>query len=260
MATVPEFVQAWKKDQLSSAQLMRLLVAHPTWSLPISEAAVAEMLTTNQAGAIQFNRDENGRNRLLLFSSNDTYNLYAKAAGVSHEQHFLTTTGTWVFSLPLDDIDEILMDPLTTDYFSYKKAYYPTLKEIAGALPLDEDLRRLRAETAAPGTVARVRDYANYFIAVATGASGQASIVMAPDDQGRTLAAIFTASDAYDAFLPTAEAKSPGAEVRGALVTGQTLFDALARMNITGMVFNCMGPATPVAFAIGFAKVILESQ
>ena len=83
-------------------------------------------------------------------------------------------------------------------------------------------------------------------------------MMLAPDDQGRKLGAVFTTTDAADAFIRDVE-QSLEFTPSMRLFDGETLFDALAQMPLDGIVFNCKGPGTPRAVAIQFAQVILQN-
>jgi hypothetical protein len=81
---------------------------------------------------------------------------------------------------------------------------------------------------------------------------------MAPDQKGRTLAAVFTSEDACEAFLDEA-GKQGGTQLEPLIYAGKNLFELLSKMDLTGIVFNCSGPTPPVAFAAAFSQVILEA-
>ena len=83
-------------------------------------------------------------------------------------------------------------------------------------------------------------------------------LVMAPDQKGRTLAAVFTSEDACEAFLDEA-GKQGGTQLEPLIYAGKNLFELLSKMDLTGIVFNCSGPTPPVAFAAAFSQVILEA-
>src|SRR5258708_33297596 len=105
MITVPESIEQWRNKQISGLALMRALVSRPDWSVPVSESAAGEMLGTYAASRIQFTRSKDGKNCLLLFSASEAYNVYREANVIAGDQHFVQTAGTWVFRLPLEDID-----------------------------------------------------------------------------------------------------------------------------------------------------------
>ena len=258
MSTIAENILAWKEKKLNGTELMRTLVSYPHWSIPISESAAIETLATNHASRLQYNRDPKGVNRLMAWSSNETYATYAKGAHVETQQHIIDCAGSWLFSLPLEGIDEIWIDPLNAHDILYTKEQFPRLKEFAGAVAIEKDIVELRAGNATDGACIRVREYQKFFFPLAQGAGGR-RLLLAPDDQGRVLAAIFTSSDTFDAFMPDAEKQAAGDQVVSITTNGHDLFTMLSKMDLTGMVFNCAGPIKPVAFAAGFSQVVLEA-
>lgn len=263
MTIIVETILAWRAGRLTGTQLMRSLASHPHWMIPLSEAAAAETLATNEVSRIAYYRDPKGVNRLMLWSSRETFDLYAKRAELKQEIHYLDAPGTWVFQLPLrnvlDGIEQIWIDPLNEHDILYDKEQFEPLRDFAAAVAVERDLAALRADTAKEGTVVRVREYESYLVAFARKPTGAESLFLAPDSQGRKLAAVFTHSDAFDAFLPQAMACSVGEEVIPMRFDGAALFTFLAKIQLTGMVFNCSGPVAPVAFAAGLSKVVLEA-
>jgi hypothetical protein len=264
MTVIVEMILAWRAGKLTGTQLMRSLVTHPHWIIPISEAAGVEMLATNELPRFQYYRDEKGVNRLMLWSSRETFDLYIKRTGVNQQWHYLDTAGTWVFRLPLrnalDGIDQIWIDPLNEHDILYGKEQFPMLHTMADAVAIEEDVAGLRAGTAKEGAMIRVREYQGYLIAIAHKPSGEKSLMIAPDSQGRKLAAVFTHSDAFDAYLPVAKAHSDGDEIERMQLDGKGLFTILSKMELTGMVFDCSGPVTPVAFAAAMSDLVLNAK
>lgn len=259
---------------------MRALVSHPTWSLPVSERAAVESMASGGLSAVQFNESPEGKRRLLLFSSPEACSVHAKTAG-SGEQHFLQTKGTWIFQLPLDSVDEIWIDPLNPHDIFYEKQHIPQLKAMAEAIVIEETITALRQGTAAEGAVVAIREYRSYSIAV-TMVDAAPRMLFAPDNQARRLAALFTADDAFEAFVKdtqgvvqlgpnvfeteTATARPDGSVVRvnhesiqQVTVPGPALFRTLGSLSLDGIVFNCRGPARPVAFAAALCQVVLDA-
>jgi len=259
MPTIPELIVQWRNKQINGSNLMRALVSHKTWSIPVSEAAAVEMLAkTNEGTRIQYNRDAEGTNRVMLFSSSDTLNQYRKNSGIEGSMHFMTTTGTWVFRMPLEGIDQIWIDPLTADDIFYDREQFDRLHRMADAVEVEEAITGLRQGTPPENALQIVKKYQNYWVPV--GVRGDAMrLVMAPDDKGRSLAAVFTYEDTCGAFLPMAQAHETSGRVEERVLAGPALYSILNTMPIDGMVFNCNGPVAPVAFAKGFAQVVLDA-
>lgn len=81
---------------------------------------------------------------------------------------------------------------------------------------------------------------------------------MAPDGKGRRLAPVFTNEASFEAFRE--ELVSEGRLIQPLLVRtpGAELFPKLQAMELHGMVFNCCGPARPLAFVPRTIDVLVE--
>lgn len=251
MDVVPELIAQWREKRISGTALMRGLVSYEQWQVRISEEAMATALAQNSLPSLQISRDPAGKLCLLLFSSNAAYARFAKAQ--PEQQHFLTTRGTVLFADPMEGIERIQVDPLSPYDIFYDQTHFERLRETARAIEVEEMLSALRQGQGGDRAFAMVREYKTYSVAVAM-RDGRPTLVMAPDSNGRTLAAAFTADDAYDAF-----AAEHGVDAQQMQIEGAALFEMFSRMSIDGFVFNCCGPVKPVAFAQPAAKVFLET-
>jgi hypothetical protein len=256
--TIPELIAAWRAKKLSGLALMRGLVSHPAWEVPISEKATAEALAHNAISSLQVSTGKDGKACLMLFSDVEAHKAYRQANAITTEQHFLKTSGTWVFRLPLDEVDQIWVDALTPHDIYYEKQQFGSLRDMANAVVVEEALTGLRKGNAPQDAFATVKSYGNYYMATMV-RDGKPVFLPAPDDKGRNLAAVFTADDSFDAFAAQAMRGNDGLRIEQMQMNGETLFDTLRRMTIDGFVFNCSGPITPVAFAQAVAGIVLEN-
>lgn len=254
-----EAITQWQQKEIDGLTLMRRLMAWPRWNVPISAAAAVEMLATNAASRIMYNRDPAGVGRLFLYSDNEAYTAFCREAHITGEQHMLTTAGDWIFRLELEGISEIVIDAFTPTEIVYAEEHFERLREMAKAIQVEDALTRLRFEPeTAEDTIPVVRDYASYLLCVNRGEGGLI-LALAPDSQGRELAAVFTSREAFDAYYPTGKEGYPDGDLLVLTLSGVELFQQLAKMNLHGIVFNCKGPVRPIAFAIGIAQVILDA-
>ncbi len=145
-----------------------------------------------------------GKKRLPVFSSHESLKAYT--ADSQADQYYLQTKGTWVFQLPFEEIDEVWIDPAQPEAIFYGKEHFERFRELAAAIEIEEDLTQLREGNSSDGACERVRDYPAYRVVVNLVDN---RLVMAPDQAGRALAAVFTAEDACDAFLEEASARAP---------------------------------------------------
>ena len=258
MPTIQESIAAWRDKKISGTALMRILVSHPAWMLPMSESAVAETLQTGAASRFQYNRDDLGLNRLLIFSDPDTFAAYCKRGGQDIEQHFLTTNGSWLFSLPLEGIDRIWIDPLNEGDIFYTKEQFEQLRGMAASLDVEAALAGLRHGTAPDDALGKVKNFPSYWVPVGI-RDDTMRLMLAPDGEGRKLAAVFTSEDTLAALLPELRQAAAPEQVVARIFAGAALFQILQSMPIAGIVFNCKGPVEPIAFAKAFADVVCET-
>jgi len=265
MTTISEMfpraaIQRWLNNEIGGTALMRLLVSYGQWMVPISESAAGDMLLQGLPSRVMFSRDQQGVSRLFIFSDGDAYTAFSKASGDTGQQHFLTTRGTWVFRMPLDQIDFIAIDARSPYEIAYGRELFPGLKRMADAVEIEEALLELRTGSgSSEGPLKLVRDYQGYTAAVQK-ADKAIRIAMAPDAKGRELAAIFTHDDAFDAYLEENRRAYPESELARMEFTGSDLFERILKMRLDGIVFNCCGPPKPVAFATEFARLVLNSN
>jgi hypothetical protein len=253
-------IAEWRDKQIDGTQLMRRLVSFNQWMLPVSEAAAAEMMNTGTASRLMYSQDEHGISRLYLFSDGEAYRAFQQATGEETTgQHFLTTTGAWIFHLPMEQFDAIEIDPASPWQISYRQEQFTALRAMADAVEVEQALVALRLGQAQPGMITLVRNYKHYLLAVFDRGDGFA-LALAPDDKGRELAALFTSRDNFSAFLDGREARPEEGLLLQLELAGPELFAQLSQMHLDGLVFNCRGPARAVAFALPFASVVLEAK
>ncbi len=247
----------WKNKSITNFQLLRRLVTFDKWNVPISEAAVGEMLASNHVSRIQFHQTPDGQKMMLLYTDSEAYSDGFTLNGEPvAPQHFLTTTGACVFrQLMAPEFTSVSIDSGTPSAVLFVGAQVDGLREVATAVDIEGYLAQLRRGQGPDGCVRQVGEYRAYCIAVRK-IDGQHSICYAPDDQHRKLIAVFTTDDAYDNYV----ARLPD-EITDTMfqvkMPGPKLFDHLLKQPADGLVFNCCGPTKPVAFAPGLCGIIL---
>lgn len=252
-------ITAWQQTSLTGAQLMREMVSYERWNVPISDAAAKQALRDNTMSRLLISEDEDGVKRLYIFSGADAYRTYQNETGDRRPQTFLSVAGSWLFQLPMDGVDYVAIDPFTDYNVAYGREHLERLALFARAVVVEHALADLRAGNLASEQVTTemlklLLNYRTYQLAFVQQADA-ASLAYAPDSQGRRLAAVFTHDDAFRAYA--SDARNGG--VQSITLDGRTLFERLREAELGGIVFNCAGPAKPVAFALGIADVVLRS-
>ena len=106
-----------------------------------------------------------------------------------------------MFRMPLEGIDFIAIDAASPHAIAYGRDLFSRLKQMADAVEVEEALLELRAGPDPREELLKlVRDYQGYSAAVQK-ADKAIRIAMAPDAKGRSLAAVFTHDDAFEAYL-----------------------------------------------------------
>lgn len=251
-------IEDWKAQRINGAQLMRRLIAHPDWQVPISAQEAQAVLDDPRLSRIQYSRDDEGVTRLYLFSEPDAWNTFREITDTKGEQYFISTAGEWVFQLPFDALDTLVIDAGTTHEIGYGQTQFARLHELAEAMEIERMLSALRFGTAGSGDALRVAQYERYLLAVLKTEEG-VHLCHAPDSRERQLAAIFTDEDAFElAYQELADTYHHG-QVMMMRLSGAQLFEALKPVPLDGMVFNFAGPTQAIAFAPAFSQVMLDT-
>lgn len=259
LTPIPDLIAQWHAKTISGTALMRGLVSYDAWELPVSEAAAKVALAQNALPSVQLSTLSEGKTVLFVFSSPEAYNLYSRANSVTTAQHFVKLHGRTVFAMPTDRVDQVWVDCFSAHDIWYGQDHFGRLRDYVNALAVEEALTGLRHGSAADGAIALVRDHPTYFLPVAD-IEGARRLLLAPDEKGRRLGAVFTSDDTFDAFGPDGQAQARGAKIEQIQTDGRGLFGLLQGMQLDGFVFNCAGPIPPVAFAHAMATVVMEAS
>jgi hypothetical protein len=258
MTDIASAIQEWKNKSITAAALLRRLVSHDPWHVPISEDAVADTLATHSLDRILYNKDDAGYTRLLVFSSDEALKAYSDAGKTPDKLNFLGSAGSWVFTLPIEGIDEVLLDAASPHQFPLSGPSVKALAATARAVQVEQALQRLRAGESHEGDLQLVAKYEDYVIAISKAPDGDIALCHAPDSDGRILAAVFSHNDAADLALDKMQAHYTPNQVVTTKSAGPQLFRMLAGMrNLDGLVFNFEGPGKAIAFAAGLSEILL---
>lgn len=250
-------LQRFRAKQIPASSLMRAVVEFDRWVVPVSAESAAAAAAGLPVPSVMMSQEPSGVTRLFLFTSPEAWNTFISVVGGPRpDQQFLTKDGAFIVGLPIDEVNWIVIDPASQHEFSYTHEQIPMLRRTAKVLEVEEALELLRFNPeAATGRVELVRDFPDYRVVVQK-LGEESRICMAPDDRGRTLAAVFTFDDAAETFLHDAAPTVTEGELAIMAVNGPGLFQTLSQMNIEGLVFNCRGPTTTIAFAAEFARLM----
>ena len=256
MRFLPDLIERRRSGRINGLQMMREMLAYQNWQIPVSEKAAREIMATNELPAVMFSQAPDGKKWLLVYGDAEAAGVHQKA--VNDPQHYVTAPGTVVFQLPLDGFSQIIFDHASPHEVAIDGPMLQEMRKMAPAAEIEETLLRVRTGDNPPrNAMTRVRDYAGYILAVRK-ASGGLQVAMAPDEKGRSLAAVFTSNDNFNAYLDESGASPLVSEIWAVPMAGKALFEQLSKIQVDGLVFNCSGPSKAVAFVPEFSSVVLN--
>jgi hypothetical protein len=234
-----------KSNTLSVHQCFRALVSFDNWIVAAKE----------QDGQIfpALNQGPDGH-WLLVFSSSTAFKNYLKSQNLPEDFPYMTLQGRWLFSSADEKIQGIALDfqsphalPIAQDKFLYLNQWSETLaiEDILVGLQSQGKKEHFKA----------VQQFPRFYLPI-TKQDGKSQIVLTPDSENRSLAAIFTAQDAGELFIEEAESGLKE-EVVLEECTGQNLFSSLQNLMLDGLVFNPAGPIQPQAFGLALLDAIM---
>lgn len=233
-----DLARDWHADQATGHALARALVQQAGWWLPA---------TLTEAGPAPFMLSREDGPWLVAFSSQEDLTAWAE----EHEagELSLQLTGPGLVEMLTDDLAGLDLEAGTPEAVHYRSEQFGVLELWAQAVAVESILRG----NDLPDPWTRVRDYPAYQLLVRQGGS---SMVLAPDDQGRRLAAVCTAPDTLAAFKARIQ-RELGEEVQARVLAGRPLFELLSRLPLDGIVFNPSGPVPPAALAPAICQLVL---
>ena len=239
--TLQEHIQQFHKEEISFAHLMRFLVAYNHWNLPSKEGEPF----IQQYGDKQF---------VSLYSTPE--NCMAEAWQDAKTTP-LEKNGYWIVD-NLPDVDGIVIDANQPHAMQIPRNYFSYLLQYKEALQLEDQLYRdAKAMNFSPELLAMMQQFPYYVLAIVQDPHGMTHITLAPDNQNRKLAAVFTTIDCFEKFAGSA--KELLGDIRMDILSGPELFTKLAELPLDGMVVNCYGPGYMTAFGAEFMKQLIQS-
>jgi hypothetical protein len=237
---------------LPAAALPRILATHPRWHVPMQGP-------NGQPGRLLVQQSDEGKRYVQLFTdAQAAHDCIAQVGAGKVGAHFADLPGAAVFQGLDPELDYVDINPLSPSKIHYTKEQIPMLVAWGTAVAIEQTLAEFDDSEQA---LSRLKHHRPFFV-VASEHEGRPSLMMAPDDEGRRLAAVFTAEDTRDAFLKRATAalqKTLGVVPRVLELSGQELCRLLINVPLDGIVFNCLGPVPPTAFSAEIIKMMRDA-
>lgn len=257
-------IQSWRNEEISDVRLLRDLVEHERWYLPVANQSVAGARPGDDISpAIRFSRNQSGEKVFCVFSDMAAFNLYqARLASATGPDAAMEADGAWLFSRVLDDFASVVIDPHSPHQLTCERPQFKLLNDTANGVRMERTLKSLHdggltGEALAAG-LSSVKNYQNFYV-VLTAVNGAYAPVMYRSDNNVPLLAVFTGKDNARLFYEQMNARFPGT-YSYEQHTGLSIAEGVIGSNFQGLVFNPGVFAEPVAFASKFAHLVQAAQ
>lgn len=260
MSDIQTRIHSWRNKEISDVRLLRDLVEHEAWYLPVTNQSVAGVQPgDNVSPAIRFSRDQSDGKVLCIFSSMATFNTYQdRLASPTGPDAALEAEGTWIFGRVLHDFASVMIDPYSPCELSCERQQFKLLNDTAADVLMERKLKSLRdgelTGDALEQCLSDIKNYQNFYVML-TSVDGAYTPVMYRSDQNVPLLAVFTGKDNARSFYEQMMARFPGTYSHEQH-TGLSIAEGVIGSNFQGLVFNPGGHVAPVAFAAQFAHLV----
>lgn len=218
-------IEAYFHERVGYHTLIRALIAHKTWIIPAQK------------------QDDELHPSLFQHEGRTLLTAYSQKEHAPAQLETITVDGLWLFDQLPDMIDALIIDPQSSHALQLPQSQFEQLRQWRSAVHIEQQLAQ---PTFDASVLEQLLRYQGYCLPLIQSPSGKRHIALAPDPDGRKLAAIFTAKDSLSAFVQHA-GNSLGEEIIVDEPSGERLLPYLVTLPIDGIVFNCYGPPTPKA-------------
>jgi len=234
--SIVDTLQAFHQQQLDFYGLLRQFLSNEEWCIPCKD---------NQPLLLK----KDAETFLLLFSSQE---LFEKHNGTDLPSFY--KTGDWIAHNLSSDITAVIIDPNEAHATLLPNQYFPLLHKLSKSIAIEHLLEGNHTQQNA---IEMLKNFEHYLVPIIQDSTGLTHITLAPDTQGRQLAAVFTAEDCLQAFV-TASQNLLGDDLKVDEISGNQLFSNLKQLSIEGVVFNCNGPILPRALSKDFLLLLTQ--
>jgi hypothetical protein len=255
MNDVVDALEQWKNQTITRGQLLRRLLQFENWMTPIHEDR-GEAFARFALSRARLISNAEGKAQIYLLSCSDTTEAVRNAHSAEGGMAFSNPTGWEIFSVAIDGVEAVVIDPGTPHEFVIESAEFSEIQPLADAVGIEEVWQRLRSGNEEEDDVARGARYQGYHIAVVERDEGSV-LVHVPHDDGGMFVPVFTHDDALALALDEFRESFAPAELKTARTGGAQLFPALAKEKADGIVFNYQGPGDPMAFRLDMTDIML---
>lgn len=255
MNEVVDALNEWKSQTITRGQLLRRLLQFEDWMTPTHPDRGDAFARFGLSRARLIPTAE-GKAQICLLSCGDTTEAFQNAHAADGEMAFSNPTGWEIFSVALDGVDAVVIDPGAPHELVIESAEFSEIQPLADAVGIEEVWQRLRSGNEEEDDVARAARYPGYHITVVECDDGWL-LIHVPHDDGGMFVPVFTQEDALALALDEFRESFAPAQLKTVRTGGAQLFPALAQEKADGIVFNYRGPGEPMAFRLDMTDLML---
>ena len=242
-----ETLHQYNQKKISFRYLLRQLINFDEWIIPTQPGSDEPIPSLWKNDDIVW---------LAVFSSEENFQQKVQQGSNEPNTNFMKVDGRWLFSVLENPISAMVIDPQDSHAIQFDSKMFPKLVQWAMAIKVE---RILSGEASREKSMSILRNFDGYHIPLIQTEDGNSHIALAPDAQGRKLAALFTAEDTLQAFLQIAK-DALGANLIIDVTNGEKIFEYLRDLPLDGVVFNCNGPIAPCAISMQMVNMILSDR
>ena len=256
MNEIAEALAQFADGKISHSQLWRQFLRYEDWMMPKNEGVDSfGPFTLALPKLIQI---ESGKKQIFLFADADAQESFANTCEASGGVAFANPSGWQVFSVTLEGVDEVVIDPSAQHEFVIASAEFAGIKELAEAVAIEEVWARLRSGNEEEGDEALAAFYPGYYLVMVQRAEG-VLLINVPNDDGTRCTPVFTHADALGCALDEIREQFAPEDIETIRVGGAQMFPVLVNEKTDGIVINFRGPGEPIAFGIGMTEIMLQA-
>lgn len=236
-------IDQFLRNKLTGTSLLRSISSYKGWRVPARLESLVPVFNSFDLG--------HGAIHFFLFTDKEAYLQCRNQVGVAimGEYYIDHVAGYNAFGSIDGAVSVVNINPYSPQEIHYTLGQLPLLQAWSVILRTELALDAAQTENDKSG-YATIRSFNGYYFIM----EDNQYIALVPDGRGRKYAAVFTSDDALDLFLE----RNGKPNMKPVSIGGATLFDAIRRMPLDGLVFNCSGPTKPRAFPLTFAEEVLS--
>lgn len=250
MPTPEEFISEYEDKLINGLELIESLSRYDRWIVEIEKLETGGFVP-------KIFEDEGKKIFLNLFSKPEYMDFYHSLFNeeIQNTDHILVS-GHWIFQNLPTGIDYVSIDPDREHNIIYKKDQIQLLNEIGKLVEFDIPIQKWTYTISKTNTdkqewrkIFLEREY--YII------QNKSEIPLAPDLQSRKIFPVFVTKYAGERYILYLKNQQNKGDYNIRKIPGTELFPFLKKMELDGIVFNCLGPITPRAFQIGILDLLI---